>query len=122
MGYRVLVVDDEENVRDVLREMLETEGYHVQLVGTGRAALERMSQHPFDCVFVDLRMPEMDGLTLYQTIKQTNPRAAKRIVFCTGEWIEGYLSWFLKGTGNRVLPKPVLMDDVLDACRSVCRG
>lgn len=122
MSYRVLVVDDEASIRETLCQMLASDGYDVQAVEDGQQALERLWTVPYDCLLVDLRMPGMDGLTLYQAMKQANPRLAKRIVFCTGELIEGYLRWFLEGTGNQLLLKPFRMSQLLDVCRTVCDG
>jgi CheY-like chemotaxis protein len=121
MSYRVLVVDDDVGVREALFQMLDVEGYDVQAVENGRQAWERMRTVSYHCVLVDLRMPEMDGLALYQAVKQANPRLARRLVFCTGDH-EGHLCWFAQGTGNRVLVKPFRMSELVETCREVCEG
>lgn len=120
MRKRVLVVDDEASVRDFVSQMLEAEGYDVQAVEDGKQALSRLDGSAYDCLLVDLRMPGVDGLALYQTLKQSNPRLARRMIFCTGELIEGYLRWFLEGTGNLLLSKPFSMRQLLEACGAVC--
>lgn len=121
MAYRVLVVDDDAGVREALVSMLEAGGYEVEATENGQQAWERLMAAPYHCVFVDLRMPVMDGLALYQGVKQANPKLARRLVFCTGD-IEGHLHWFAQGTGNRVLLKPFRMRDLLAVCREVCEG
>lgn len=122
MSYRVLVVDDDQSVREVLRDLLTIAGYDVETAEDGRQAWERLQHDACDCVLADLRMPNMDGLSLYQAVKWFNLDLARRIVFCTGEMVEGYLEWFLKGTGNRLLLKPFLADRLLEICGDVCSG
>jgi CheY-like chemotaxis protein len=122
MSYRVLVVDDDENVREALCLMLEPEGFTVQSAANGRQALEQLRSGSYNCLVVDLRMPGMNGLILYQAVKQLAPGLARRIVFSTGELLDDSLRWFLEGTGNRVLLKPFRMSQLIEACRLVCEG
>ncbi len=68
MADRVLVVDDEENMRDVLRRILSAEGYEVALAATGKDALGALAGGRFDFVLCDIRMPEMGGLELLREI------------------------------------------------------
>lgn len=117
---RVLVVDDEASLREVLRLLLEPEGYVVETTGDARQALEWLQRATYDCVLLDLRMPGMDGLTFFKTVKLRNPQLARRIIFCTGEIFEGHLRWCLEGTGNRILLKPFRASHLLEVCREVC--
>lgn len=73
---RVLVVDDEEQIRDLLREKLSLEGYECRLCPNGDEALSRLGQQGFDVVISDLRMPGMSGLTLLQHVRQKYPHLA----------------------------------------------
>lgn len=68
----ILVVDDNELNRDLLRRNLETEGYHVVVAENGAKALELASVERFDLVLLDLMMPEMDGFTVLERLK-ANP-------------------------------------------------
>jgi DNA-binding response OmpR family regulator len=118
---KVLVVDDEECVRRTLVRFLECEGYAVDTAEDGHQALERLRQDDYGCVVLDLRMPGMDGLGLYEAVKACNPGLAGRIVFCTGESASPHISWFLEWSGNRILRKPFHMDQLLEACSEACR-
>ena len=77
-GYqlRVLVVDDEELVRYALVSVLEELGHQAVQAGSGEEALELLSQKPFDLVFTDLAMPNMDGVAAAKEMKQHNPNVA----------------------------------------------
>ena len=76
MKGRVLVVDDEQQIREMLRERLELEGYSCAICADGDAALETLAQEPFEVVVSDFRMPGMSGLTLLEKVRQLHPRLA----------------------------------------------
>ena len=61
---RVLIVDDEEGVREGLRSMLQREGLHVETAGTAEEGARRVESRSFDIVFLDLNLPGADGLSI----------------------------------------------------------
>ena len=65
----VLIVEDEPNIRELVRSHLESEGYECVAVGDGRDALELVNRQPFDVILLDLMLPGRDGLTLCRTIR-----------------------------------------------------
>ncbi len=67
---RILVVDDEENVRLLFKEELEEEGYEIELAASGKEALELLDKKPFDIVTLDIKMPDMDGIETLRRIKE----------------------------------------------------
>ena len=70
--FRILVVDDDFQVANVIRQILQHEGYHVETAENGREAMDLlMSDRHFDLVITDMRMPEMDGLELLKKTRQT---------------------------------------------------
>ena len=68
---RILVVDDQESMRTLLRDMLEVIGHEVTLADGGEQALSALQQSHFDLVLSDLNMPGMDGTALLKAIKST---------------------------------------------------
>jgi putative nucleotidyltransferase with HDIG domain len=70
---KILVVDDEEAIRDVVSTLLEAQGYDCASVGNGRLAQEYVGQHPVDLVLSDMVMPEMDGLALVEWLRKNEP-------------------------------------------------
>lgn len=70
---KILVVDDELLLRDLLFEFFNNNGYTVEAVDGGRKALDCLSKDAFDVALIDLRMPEMDGIQLTQAIRQSDP-------------------------------------------------
>ncbi|KKL01187.1 hypothetical protein LCGC14_2627280, partial [marine sediment metagenome] len=79
---RILLVDDEANVRKVFSDVLGKESYIVKGVGSGAEAIESIEQETFDLALVDLRMPCMDGINLLELCKTVQPAA--EIIFLTG--------------------------------------
>jgi CheY-like chemotaxis protein len=72
MREKILVVDDEETLRNLAKEVLSEEGYQVTLASSSEEALEKFKQDSFDLVIADLRMPGMDGIELLKRIKESN--------------------------------------------------
>jgi CheY-like chemotaxis protein len=82
---RILVVDDNDALRENLQEALELEGYEVAVAADGTGALARLDEDPrFAAVLVDLMMPGMDGRELLARIRQDARLAALRVVMTTG--------------------------------------
>ncbi len=69
----ILVVDDEEIIRSLFKETLEDSGHKVTTAATGSKGLELVKQRDFDLVFLDLRMPGMDGAEVFRQIKAIKP-------------------------------------------------
>jgi PAS domain S-box-containing protein len=119
---RVLVADDEPVILDLMVDLLGERGYRVDTAMTGREALAKLSAGRYDAVVVDLRMPEMDGIQLYQEMARHAPELRARVVFATGDTVEESTRRFLAGTGQPVLTKPFEIDKVLGALEGLLSG
>jgi len=80
---RILIVDDDKEIRDILSKMMALMDFEVVLASDGSEALDLFLQNPFDLIFTDLRMPRMDGLTLAFHVKRKSPDTP--VVLITGE-------------------------------------
>lgn len=104
---RVLVVDDETDVADLIAEILQKDGCSVTHANSGKQALDRLGQSEFDIVLSDLNMPEMDGRGLFEAIKELYPGLLTGLAFITGDTM-GPASQKLLGEANRPhLEKPI---------------
>jgi CheY-like chemotaxis protein len=108
----ILVVDDERTIRKVLAIALTEDGHQVDTVGDGHAALERLKNQSYDVLFVDLRMPGMDGERLFKVLRQQYPDAARKVVFITGDTTSPDSQEFLEKTGRPFLAKPMTLSEV----------
>lgn len=103
---RILVVDDESGVRDLLFHVLSSEGHTVDLASDSHQALDRIQGDRYDCIILDLKMPGTSGQELYRLVDNADPDLARRIIFITGDTVRPEARDFLKATGNPFLGKP----------------
>lgn len=82
---RILIVDDEPEIAEMLAECLTAIGADCVIASDGRAALDLIGLSRFDAVFTDVRMPGVDGLALYATLKAKQPALARRLAFVSGD-------------------------------------
>jgi DNA-binding NtrC family response regulator len=77
---RILVVDDDENIRNTMKTILEDEGYIVDLAANGNDAIEKTKKSSYNIALLDIRLPDMEGMELLKLIKDTVPRTRKIMV------------------------------------------
>jgi CheY-like chemotaxis protein/anti-anti-sigma regulatory factor len=107
---RLLVVDDEENVRVTTAAILEQEGYEVATASDGREALEMTGRNHFDLVLTDLRMVDMDGITLLHELQTRHPNIVT-IVLTGYASIESSIDALRQGVYD-YLVKPCVVEDL----------
>jgi DNA-binding NtrC family response regulator len=77
---RILVVDDDENIRNTVKAILEDEGYIVDLAATGKEAIIITEEKAYNLALLDIRLPDMEGVELLKLMKDTVPRTRKIMV------------------------------------------
>ena len=77
---RLLVVDDEKGIRDALRQLFEYEGHDVAVAEDGMEAIERVADAPPDVIFLDVKMPGMDGIDVLARLREKDPDALVIII------------------------------------------
>jgi two-component system response regulator MprA len=116
---RVLVVDDEPAVREVLARILEVEGFEVALVGDGRAAVRAQAGAPADAVLLDVLMPGLDGLEVCRRLRDTGDRTPVLMLTArdgVGDRVAG-----LEAGADDYLPKPFALEELLARLRALLR-
>ena len=114
---RILVVDDEESVRDLLRELLESDGCAVSVAAGGREALKLLESRQFDAVFTDVGMPGMSGWELAGIIRGHSPNIPIAVITGWGEAVgsneqrEAGVDW--------VIAKPFPADRIFELVREI---
>ncbi len=103
---RLLLVDDEPGILEVLSMTLSEAGYTIDTANSGAEAYERIGRQRYDLIVSDLCMPGMDGEALYKRVRESNPELARRIIFVTGDTVSAKSRSFLEWTGNRWFSKP----------------
>ena len=77
---KILVVDDDENIRNTMKAILEDEGYLVDLAANGNDAIQKTKKSTYNIALLDIRLPDMEGVELLKLIKDTFPRTRKIMV------------------------------------------
>jgi len=77
---RILVVDDDENIRNTMKTILEDEGYIVDLAATGSEAIRKTKKSAYNIALLDIRLPDIEGVELLKLIKDAVPRTRKIMV------------------------------------------
>ncbi len=115
---RILVVDDEESIQQLLTGVLEMDGHDVHVANNGREALDRVGREPFDLIITDIKMPVMGGPDLYRKLSDDANPLARRVIFITGDTVAPETRKFLQGVDNAVLAKPFRLCDVRESVRA----
>jgi YesN/AraC family two-component response regulator len=118
---RILIVDDEEMFRKMLRQMLEMAGYEVTEAAEGGQAISLFRDKPADLVITDIFMPEKEGIATIQEMKRDFPGLKIIAVSGGGSKLCGfeYLQFAESVGADRTLSKPFDRQEILDAIESL---
>ncbi|NIP43129.1 MAG: sigma-54-dependent Fis family transcriptional regulator, partial [candidate division Zixibacteria bacterium] len=110
MSDMILVVDDDKLVNEFINETLTRAGYSVHSALSGPEALKLMEETDYDLILTDVRMPEMDGITLLMKIKAVSPDSVVVVITAYGT-IENAVDAMRKGAYDYIL-KPFSPDEI----------
>ncbi|MBN1573896.1 MAG: PAS domain S-box protein [Deltaproteobacteria bacterium] len=113
-GKAVLIVEDENSLRDLILDALLYEGYNANACGSVEQAIELMADNRYDAVISDMKMPGLSGKDLYGFIKKKYPSLLKKMLFITGDVLGRETQDFLKDTGVEYVEKPFIIDELLN--------
>lgn len=102
MALKVLLVDDEEDILEVIKDRLEAYGFEVVTAGTGVEALAKLGAERFDGVFMDVKMPEMGGIEALEEIRKTDSHIPV-IIITSSSTREAAMATIGKGANEYVL-------------------
>jgi CheY-like chemotaxis protein len=116
---RILVVEDNKSVQDILSVILRTMGFEVALAKNGLEAFTLFVESSFDLVLTDLQMPMMDGSRLARLIKEMSPETP--VILLTGADMATVKEKAVSGRVDSVMFKPFKLDDLQDAVQGALR-
>jgi len=119
---RILLVDDEEVVLDLLVDILQSERHQIETASNGRDGLKKIREGEFDLIILDLKMPDMTGQQVYEEVLSENPAMRNRMIFVTADTVSLDVEQFLIRTGCLCISKPFAIDSVLAGVREVLGG
>jgi DNA-binding response OmpR family regulator len=119
MAKRILVVDDEADIVDLLRDVLVSEGYEVDAAETAEGALSLIQANIYDAAILDFNLPDMDGVMLHRRIRQMDEVLARHTLFMSGlVQSDNNLCYYASQSGGFV-SKPFDVNDVLTGLESL---
>lgn len=119
METNILVVDDLKSVRMTLGRVLEDEGHSVVLAEDGYQAIEAAKQTSFDIIFMDIKMPGINGVQTFREVKKINPQAA--VIMMTAYSVEDLVREALEEGAYAVVYKPFDIENIVSIIESALR-
>lgn len=112
---RVLLLEDDEMFKTIIKEFLESNFYEVIAVNNGAEGVRAVLKQEFDVVICDMMMPKLPGDMFYTAIERMRPHLCRRFIFITGHRGNPKINDFIKQVRGTMLAKPFHMDDLLEA-------
>jgi signal transduction histidine kinase/ActR/RegA family two-component response regulator len=116
---RILVAEDNPSNQRVLVEMLKRLGYRPDAVADGREVVQALERQDYDLVLMDIKMPEMDGITATQVIRKLRPENGPKIVAITAFALEGDREKCLEAGMDDYISKPVKMEELAEVLKEM---
>jgi CheY-like chemotaxis protein len=118
-GSRVLVVEDEPTVARLIADVLEDEGFDVDVLLDGREALERAARETYKLVICDMKMPGLDGQHFYKSLEGAGNPLHERFLFVTGDIVAAPTQEFLRRNDLPHVAKPFRVEELVEKVRQV---
>ncbi len=109
----ILLLDDDTDLADTLKSLLETHNYIVTTAKNGVEGLREVMALDFDIIMCDMLMPAMPGDMFYLAVERTKPHLCRRFIFLTGHRDNPKVSAFLQNTNAAILYKPVTDEELI---------
>jgi CheY-like chemotaxis protein len=115
----ILIIDDEPSIASGLKRLLSRDGYTVETAMNGHMALTKLRERSYDLLLSDMRMPDVDGPSLYRTLAQQYPHLLRRVIFLTGDTLNPETKMFLDQSAVPCLTKPCTVAEIRRAIQQV---
>ncbi len=117
-GKKILAVDDEDMLLDMIKEDLTSHSYEVTTAPNGETALRTLREKKFDLIVCDIKMPGLNGRQVYERLREESPETCRRMIFVTGDVVGEQLRDFLATEKRPCLAKPFSLGDLRKAIKS----
>lgn len=114
--HRILVVDDNKDFADVFCDILKSNDYKAESCYSGSQAVELVDGEEFDIVFLDISMPEMDGIETLKEIKKIRPKTM--VIMMTGYSMDEQVHKAIEGEASEIIYKPFEVEKVLSLIKA----
>jgi len=121
-GAKILVVDDEPTILRFLSQILTDEGHRVEAVDNAAEALEKIKSERYNLILLDIKLPGMSGMELYENIRRMARTLARRVIFITGDVMAADTRNFLSRAGAPYISKPFNIKQLKESINHVLEG
>ena len=111
---KILLLEDDEDFRNIIKEFLESHFYNVVTVRNGVEGVREIMASDFEVILCDMMMPTLPGDMFYLAVERMRPHLCDRFIFMTGYKGDGKVADFVKKVNGTMLNKPFLVDDLLE--------
>lgn len=118
---RILVVEDEPTVARLIADVLQDDGFHVDVLLDGQEALKQAARESYDLVICDMKMPGLDCQHFYKALVQARSPLSRRFLFVTGDIVASHTQQFLEAHHLPHVAKPFRMEELKDQVHAVLR-
>ncbi|MHA1844613.1 MAG: response regulator, partial [Promethearchaeota archaeon] len=115
--FKVLIIDDDDQLNYTIREIFLEKGYAVKIARSGKEALNIASQENFDGIFIDIRLPDMNGMTLFKELKLKYPKSSYFLITGHGN-LQNAVQAFNNGANGYYL-KPLVIEDIIQRAQDL---
>ena len=112
-GARILVADDEPAIKILINRILSDEGYEIEMVGNGDDALKKLDSEDYDIILLDVRLPGMNGIAIYEHLLETAESLTRKVIFVTGDVMSADTMTFIISSGAPYITKPFDTEQLL---------
>jgi CheY-like chemotaxis protein len=119
--WKVLVLDDDESLTDLLKEHFSSLGHLVVVVKTGVEGVKHIMATDFDVILCDMVMPAMPGDMFYRAVERVRPKLCKRFLFMTGHRGDPKIEAFIRSVKGLMLWKPFEMSQLMQYIEAVVK-
>ena len=119
-GGFILVVDDDPNVCETFKDIFEERGYQVSIALSGEEAIEIARDNSYDMVFIDMKLPTMNGLETYLAIKEINPQAVSVMMTAYQQEMDDLMEEALRKDAYTCFHKPFDIEEVITLVDEIC--
>ena len=120
-GMLILITDDDPNTRETFKDTLEAKGYKISTAATGKEAIELVKERLQDILFIDMKLPVLNGLETYLAIKKIRPNIVAVVITAYGEEMKDLIEEAVNSSCYTCLTKPIDMDNVLKLIEEVSK-
>jgi len=114
----ILIVDDQFSVRETLKAILEHKGYRVATAKDGAEAIEMVKKKHYDIIFLDVKLPDMNGVETFEQVKKIDPNAA--VIMMTGYSLDDLVRRAISQGAYTCIYKPFDMEKVIELVEEIC--